>query len=118
MNDDLEKDIPGTGYLSRTCWLEQKAFLRLPTHLFLKVYGMPVNFDSWSQHLIEVDHPMPVGFLSALRHFLSTNLIRWMEVLSSESQFRCQCCGSHLKKQFSDQPPLRSVEFGTRVSYA
>jgi len=86
MNDDLRKYIPGTGYLS----------MDVPP----RTEGIPVIADMyvseglwytcrfWSQHLIEVGHPMPEGFINALRNFLSMNLICWIEVLCSKGQFQ------------------------------
>jgi hypothetical protein len=76
MNDDLRKDIPGTGYLSRNVL---EGIPEIADVYVLEGLWYACRF--WSQHLIEVNHPMPEGFINALHDFLSTNLIRWMEVV-------------------------------------
>src|ERR1700722_10725605 len=86
MNDDLCKDISGTGNLSRDVPPQTKGIPEIAD-----VYvsdGLWYAFRYWSQHLTEVSHPMPEGFINALRDFLSTNLIRWMEVLCSKGRFQ------------------------------
>ena len=86
MNEDLRKDIPGTGYLSRDVPPETEGIPQIANSYVSEGLWYACRF--WSQHLTEVDPPMSEDFLGALRYFLSMNLIRWMEVLSSKGQFR------------------------------
>src|SRR3984957_2538539 len=86
MNDDLRKDIPGTGYLSRDVPLQTEGIPEIADVYLSEGLWHACRF--WSQHLTEVGHPMPEGFINALRDFLSTNVIRWMEVLCSKGQFQ------------------------------
>ena len=86
MNDDLRKDIPGTGYLSGDVPPQTEGIPEIADVYVSE--GLLYACRFWSQHLIGVDHPMPEEFLTALRYFFSTNLIRWMEVLSSKGQFQ------------------------------
>src|ERR1700722_7693992 len=86
MNDDSRKDIPGTGYLSRDVPPQTKGIPEIADVYVSEGLWYACRF--WSQHLTKVGHPMPEGFLNALRDFLSTNLIRWMELLCSKGQFQ------------------------------
>ena len=86
MNDDLRKDIPGTGYLSRDVPLQTEGIPEIADVYVSEGLWYACRF--WSQHLTEVGHPMPEGFITALRDFLSTNLICWMEVLCSKGKFQ------------------------------
>ena len=86
MNDDLSKDIPGTGYLSRRVRPGTEGIPEISGSYISEGLWYACRF--WPQHLIEIENPIPEDFLCALRDFLSTNLIRWMEVLSSKGQFQ------------------------------
>src|SRR3984957_748013 len=86
MNDDLCKDIPGMGYLSRDVPHQTEGIPEIADVYVSEGLWYACRF--WSQHLTEVGHPMPEGFVNALRDFLSMNLIRWMEVLCSKGQFQ------------------------------
>jgi hypothetical protein len=86
MNDDLRKDIPGAGYLSRDVPPQTEGIPEIADVYVSE--GLLYTCRFWSQHLTEVGHPMPEGLVDALRDFLSTNLIRWMEVLCSKGQFQ------------------------------
>ena len=78
LNDDLDTDIPGTDYLTGA-WCRNTAYSGIP-HLGGSVVCLQVLVRTRSRS----GEPM---FLDALRKFLSTRLIRWMEVLNSKGQF-------------------------------
>ena len=85
LNDDLDADIPGTGYLTRP----RRDHEGLPHILESDVSGaLWYSCRFWPEHVVEVESPVSDMFLDALRKFLSTRLIRSVEVLSSRGQFQ------------------------------
>lgn len=85
LNQDLNSEIPGTGYLT-----DPKSHVK----------GIPVLDESrisealwyacrfWHEHVIEVQEPVTDDFMDALREFLAEKLEVWMEVLYSKYPFQ------------------------------
>jgi len=82
LNHDLNHDHLGIGYLTS----ETEGIPEIPDSHISETLHYACRF--WPSHVIEVENPMPEGFLDALHDFLSINLIRWMEVVNAKGQFQ------------------------------
>lgn len=85
LNEDLNSDISGTGYLSD---LTPQAFGIPPIDgsNITEVLWYACRF--WADHIIQMDGPVSDTFLSLLRQFLLEKLVVWMEALNSIYPFK------------------------------
>ena len=88
LNKGLNDDIPGIDYLTK----ETPGINGIPTIADEYVSeGLWYACRFWSEHLVKVENPISNEFLTALRNFFSTKLVRWIEVLNSKGQFQGLC---------------------------
>lgn len=94
LNRDLKSNIPGTRYLKDESESEPDV---TTGYLKLELHGIPeigpiseellYACKFWIDHLVDVKGSV-LGLVDALRSFLSTQVVLWMEVLTSEGQFQ------------------------------
>jgi hypothetical protein len=83
--EDLDKDIPGTGYLTEPT-ANTKGIPEIADEDISEALWYACRF--WSEHVLDVDEPVSGALLDTLRDFLSNDLIRWMEVLNAKGRFQ------------------------------
>jgi hypothetical protein len=88
LNEDLTADIRGTGYLTTEFSTESVEIERIPLDgsQVTEVLWYACRF--WTEHILDVEGPVSVAFLGALRQFLTEKLIIWIEVLNSRYPFQ------------------------------
>jgi hypothetical protein len=42
----------------------------------------------WPDHIVDVESPVSVEFIAALRNLLSTKIVLWMEIVTAKGKFR------------------------------
>jgi hypothetical protein len=87
LNRDLETEIAGTGYLSGQL-TEVEGIPYITQGQVGEALWYACRF--WMEHVVDIEDvaAMPDTFPDMLRRFLSTHLVRWLELVVSVGQFQ------------------------------
>jgi hypothetical protein len=89
LNRDLDRNIPGSGYLSGRMD-DVNGIPEIPGDTVSEELWYACRF--WMHHIVEIQVPT-VGLVEALWSFLSKGLVLWFEVLTSRSRFHFEVLG-------------------------
>jgi hypothetical protein len=85
LNENLKECIPGTGYLVGDEFVNSGIPDIAEGQISEEVW-YACRF--WPDHIVDVESPVSVEFIAALRNLLSTKIVLWMEIVTAKGKFR------------------------------
>jgi hypothetical protein len=85
LNESIREGIPGAGYLvgdnSVNPGIPEIAEGQISEEVWYAC-------RFWPDHIVDVESPVSVEFIAALRNLLSTKIVLWMEIVTAKGKFR------------------------------